>query len=79
MSAGNEDLRWKIDQAKRLLTLPKLMEKLGLGAHAKKTAHCVFHDDEHKSFSVFKGEDGFWHYKCFAGCGEGDEIGSLEN
>src|SRR5262245_31316041 len=67
-------LREKIDQAKSLLSLPKLMENLGRGEHAKKTAHCPFHDDEHKSFSVFKGEDSFWHWKCHAGCGEGDEI-----
>jgi hypothetical protein len=23
---------------------------------------------------VFQGEDGFWHWNCFAGCGDGDEI-----
>jgi DNA primase len=50
------------------------MTKLGLGEHAKKSAHCPFHDDEHKSFSVFQGDDGFWHWKCHALCGEGDEI-----
>jgi CHC2 zinc finger len=68
------DLRQKIDEAKRRLPLPELMAQVGLGDRAKKTAHCPFHDDEHKSFSVFKGGDGFWHWKCFAGCGEGDEI-----
>jgi DNA primase len=68
------DLRQKIDEAKRRLPLPELMAREGLGEHAKKTAHCCFHDDEHKSFSVFQGNDGWWHYKCFAGCGEGDEI-----
>jgi hypothetical protein len=50
------------------------MAREGLGDRAKKTAHCPFHDDEHKSFSVFPGKDGWWHYKCFAGCGDGDEI-----
>jgi DNA primase len=50
------------------------MTQVGLGDRAKKTAHCPFHDDEHKSFSVFQGKDGWWHYKCFAGCGDGDEI-----
>jgi hypothetical protein len=74
MSADNDDLRWKIGEAKRRLPMPALFERLGLSQHAKKSAHCVFHNDEHKSFSVFRGEDGFWHYKCFAGCGEGDEI-----
>jgi hypothetical protein len=52
-----------------------LLSRLGLGEHAKKEAHCPFHHpDKHKSFSVFQGNDGWWHYKCFAGCGEGDEI-----
>ena len=50
------------------------MEKEGLADRAKKRAHCPFHDDEHESFSVFQGADGFWRYKCFTGCGEGDEI-----
>jgi hypothetical protein len=78
MSAGYDDLRWKIDEAKRLLPLPHLLEKLGLGEYAKKSVHCPLHDDEHKSFSVFHSEDGKgWQWKCFAGCGEGDEIGFL--
>jgi len=72
--SDNNDLRGKIDQAKRRLPLPELMAREGLGDRAKKTAHCPFHDDEHKSFSVFQGKDGWWHYKCFAGCGDGDEI-----
>jgi hypothetical protein len=72
--SDNNDLRRKIDQAKRRLPLPELMAREGLGDRAKKTAHCPFHDDEHKSFSVFQGKDGWWHYKCFAGCGDGDEI-----
>jgi hypothetical protein len=76
LNAGNDDLRWKIDEAKRGLPLPSLMQRLGLSAHAKKSARCPFpgHDDKHPSFSVFQGEDGFWHWKCFARCGEGDEI-----
>src|SRR4030095_987856 len=68
------DLRQKIDEAKRRLPLPELMAREGLSEHAKKSAHCPFHDDEHKSFSVFQGNDGLWHYNCFAGCGDGDEI-----
>ena len=75
----NAELRVKIDGAKRRLALPALMGQLGLGAHAKKTARCPFpgHEDKHPSFSVFQGKDGFWHYKCFTGCGDGDEIGFL--
>ena len=68
------ELKAKIAEAKRRLPLPELMEKEGLSERAKKTAHCPFHEDKHKSFSVFKGDDGFWHWKCHAGCGDGDEI-----
>jgi len=71
-SADNGDLRAKIDEAKRRLPLPELMVRLGLGDHAKKSARCLWHDDQHPSFSVFKGDDGFWHWKCFTGCGIGD-------
>jgi hypothetical protein len=72
--SDNNDLRAKIDEAKRRLPLPELMAQLGLGERAKKSAHCPFHDDKHKSFSVFQDNDGLWHWKCFAGCGDGDEI-----
>ena len=72
------ELREKINEAKRRLPLPQLLEKLGLAAHAKKSAHCLFHDDEHKSFSVFHSNDGKgWQWKCHAGCGYGDEIAFL--
>jgi len=59
--------------------MPELLAKLGLAEHAKKTARCPFHKpDQHPSFSIFKGRDGFWHYKCFVcdSCG-GDEIAFL--
>src|SRR5262249_19171447 len=48
----------------------------GLAEHAKNSASCPFpgHDDKHPSFSVFQGEDGFYHWKCFSRCGDGDEI-----
>ena len=73
------DLRQKIDEAKRRLPLPELMAREGLSDRAKKSAHCVFHDDEHKSFSVFQGADGKgWQWKCHAGCGHGDEIAFVE-
>jgi hypothetical protein len=74
MITNNSDLRAKIDEAKRLLPLPQLLKRLGLGVHAKKSALCPLHDDKHPSFSVFQGKGGLWHYKCFAGCSEGDEI-----
>jgi hypothetical protein len=70
------ELQEKFNEATRRLPLPQLLEKLGLAAHAKKSARCPFpgHDDKHPSFSVFQGKDGFWFWKCHAGCGEGDEI-----
>jgi hypothetical protein len=77
-STENAELRAKIDEAKRRLPLPDLMSRLGLGEHAKKSARCLWHDDQRPSFSVFKGKDGFWHYNCFVcdSCG-GDEIAFL--
>jgi hypothetical protein len=72
----HSDLRQKIDDAKLRLPLPELLSRLGLSEHAKKTARCPFpgHEDKHPSFSLFQGRDGFWFWKCHAGCGEGDEI-----
>jgi hypothetical protein len=66
-----------IQQAKLKLPLPLLMERLGLGEHAKKSAKCPFHEDKHSSFSIWQ-KDGAWFFKCHAGCGKGDEINFLE-
>jgi putative DNA primase/helicase len=68
----------EIQQGKRKLPLPALMHRLGLREHAKKSAHCPFHNDKHNSFSVWKNGAGLWFWKCHAGCGEGDEITFLE-
>jgi hypothetical protein len=67
-----------IPEAKRRLPLPALMELEGLGKHAKRSALCPFHDDQHNSFSVWQTDSGTWLFKCHAGCGEGDEITFLE-
>src|SRR5262249_26119832 len=78
-STDNAELRAKIDKAKHLLPMPDLMRQLGYEEkHIGKTALCPFHDDHHPSFSVFKGRDGFWYYKCFV-CDlqGGDEIAFL--
>jgi hypothetical protein len=77
-STEHAELRAKIDEAKRILPMPELMARIGLGQHAKETARCAWHDDQHPSFSVFQGNDGLWHYKCFVcdACG-GDEIALL--
>lgn len=65
------------DQLKAALPLPKLMHELGLGDGQQtggfKTL-CPFHDDHNPSFSVFLGDNGRWGWKCFSGCGGGDEI-----
>ena len=68
----------EIQQAKQKLPLPALMHRLGRGGHAKKSARCPFHDDQRNSFSVYKNGIGEFRFKCFAGCGEGDEITFLE-
>jgi hypothetical protein len=67
-----------IREAKRKLPLPTLMYRLGLGERAKKSARCPFHDDQRNSFSVYKNAKGEFHFKCFTGCGDGDEINFLE-
>ncbi len=67
-----------IDEAKKVLPLPALLHREGLGDHAKKSAKCPFHDDDRNSFSVYKNGSGVFQWKCFAGCGRGDEIDFLE-
>jgi hypothetical protein len=67
-----------IANAKQQLPLPALLHRLRLGAQAKKSARCPFHDDQHNSFSVYKNVKGEFRFKCFASCGEGDEITFLE-
>src|SRR5262249_1410611 len=77
-STENVELREKLDQAKQRLPLPELMKRLGLAEHAKKSARCPFHHDEHPSFSVFHSNEGKgWQWKCHVGCGYGDEIAFL--
>ena len=66
-----------LDEAKRRLPLPALMALLGYGDHAKKSAHCPFHEDSSASFSLYVGDDGEERWKCFAGCGQGDAIDFL--
>ena len=68
--------RTDISEAKQRLPLPDLLRRLGLDDHAKKSARCPLHDDQHNSFSVWQ-TNGAWFFKCHAGCGEGDEISFL--
>jgi hypothetical protein len=71
-------MRSAIAEAKRKLPLPALLHQLGLGEHAKKSACCPLHEDRRNSFSVYKNAKGEFRFKCFAGCGGGDEINFLE-
>jgi len=59
------------------LPLPDLMRKIGDSDHAKQSARCPFHEDEHASFSVFH-KDSAWFWKCHAGCGHGDGVDYLK-
>jgi hypothetical protein len=63
-----------IANAKQQLPLPQLMQRLGLSEHAKRSARCPFHEDRHNSFSISQAPNGLWRWKCFTGCGSGDEI-----
>lgn len=67
-----------LHEAKQRLPLPVLMRELGLGDHAKKSARCPFHEDRRNSFSVSQAPSGLWRWKCFTGCGRGDEIDFVE-
>jgi len=76
-SREKAELRAKIDEAKRRLPLPDLMQQLGY-EEKRETARCPFHEDDHPSFSVFQSKNGKgWQWKCHAGCGHGDEIDFL--
>ena len=72
-----QNLHDNFAEAKRRLPLPQLMERCGLGEHAKKSARCPWHEDGNNSFSVWQGEKG-WQFKCFSGCGGGNEVAFLE-
>ena len=51
-----------------------------LGYSLRKTRgkpHCPFHEDKTPSFSV-RQDKGRWYWKCWAGCGAGDEVAFIE-
>lgn len=66
-----------IAEAHRRLSLTSLMQQLGDGEHAAKSARCPFHEDSRASFSVFIGTDGRERFHCHAGCGNGDSVDYL--
>jgi len=67
-----------IDEAKKVLPLPTMLHQLGLAHLARKRACGPFHDDQRASFSMHRDDKGYWRWKCFAGCGQGDQINFLE-
>ena len=78
MKDHTSNFRSRIDLAKKLMPLPKLMKLLNDDDAAERSALCPFHDDTRPSFSVFQGDGGKWFWKCHAGCGHGDEIDYVE-
>lgn len=66
-----------LEKLKQTLPLPQLLKALGYGDGNQKKLCCPLHDDHSPSFSIFKKEDTGWGWKCFAGCGSGDEIDFL--
>ncbi len=69
-----------LSEAKLRLPLTRLMELLGHGDRARKSARCGFHADSSASLSIFIGSNGEPRWKCHARCGEpsqGDAIDYL--
>jgi hypothetical protein len=65
----------EMEQLRQRLPLPELMQQLGLGAHARKSAFCPFHENTHTpAFSVYADPRNRSRWKCHAGCGGGDEL-----
>jgi hypothetical protein len=70
---------YDFDKLRAALPLPELMQRLGLGEHAKKAAFCPFHENTATpSFSVYQKESGRAYWKCHSTCGGGDEVDLLE-
>ena len=63
--------------AKRHLPLPQLMEKLGHGSSARKSALSPFRPESRASFSMFS-RRGLWFWKDHGTGESGDEITYLE-
>lgn len=66
-----------IAEAKSKLPMPDLFVRLGIANKATKLCTCPIHKDSRPSFGIFKKRNGDWNWKCFAGCGFGDEIDFL--
>jgi len=72
-------IEYDFEKLRSALPLPELMQRLGLGEHAKKAAFCPFHENTATpSFSVYQKESGRVYWKCHSTCGGGDEVDLLE-
>lgn len=71
------ECRKSLDEAKRRLPLPELLNQLGLGEHARRSARCPLHEDHSPSFSIWEADSG-WRWKCHKGCGGGDEVSFMK-
>jgi hypothetical protein len=67
----------KIAQAKLLLPLEEMLDRLEDWDLCVGQKRCPFHEDNSPSFSVFTKDDS-QYWKCHAGCGTGDQITYLE-
>ncbi len=71
-------MRHDIAQMKQRGPLPVLMEWLGAGQHAHKSAWCPFHENtKDRAFSIYPTHKG-WRWKCHSQCGGGDELDFIE-
>ena len=66
-----------LKRLKTLLPLLRLMQLLGFGDGKLTKLCCPFHADHTPSFSVYQTNTGNWRWKCFVGCGDGDEVSFL--
>ena len=64
------------DEVKARLSLPYVCAKLGIPLLPNGTAPCPFHQDEHPSFYLWEGDDGYQRWWCQP-CGFGGDIFDL--
>jgi hypothetical protein len=69
--------KFDLKKLKETLPLPQLLKALGYGDGNQKKLCCPLHQDHSPSFSIYRNKKGGWGWKCFVGCGSGDEIDLL--
>ncbi len=66
-----------IREAKDKLPLPQLLTRLNLDGKIRKSTTCPIHEENQASFGLYTNPAGEIKWKCFAGCGQGDQIDFL--